>query len=119
MRISDWSSDVCSSDLDSIEANFPGFANFVQRSLQFIGRQYETTVGPIDILARDKKTGGYVVIELKKGRAADKVYGQISRYMGWVKKNIAGVAPVAGMIVGRVSGESAFGKECVRRCRLR
>src|SRR3546814_3591877 len=45
---------------DSIEANFPGFANFVQRSLQFIGRQYETTVGPIDILARDKKTGGYV-----------------------------------------------------------
>src|SRR3546814_19802933 len=30
---------------DSIEANFPGFANFVQRSLQFIGRQYETTVG--------------------------------------------------------------------------
>src|SRR3546814_6395278 len=98
MRISDWSSDVCSSDLlrkfkqmmlsektleDSIEANFPGFANFVQRSLQFIGRQYETTVGPIDILARDTKTGGYVVIELKKGRAADKVFGQLSRYMGW------------------------------------
>src|SRR3546814_13701204 len=90
MRISDWSSDVCSSDLatdlrkfkqmmlsektleDSIEANFPGLANFVQRSLQFIGRQYETTVGPIDILARDKKTGGYVVIELKKGLAADR-----------------------------------------------
>src|SRR3546814_10376966 len=79
---------------DSIEANFPGFANFVQRSLQFIGRQYETTVGPIDILARDKKTGGYVVIELKKGRAADKVFGQLSRYMGWVKKNHAGDAQI-------------------------
>src|SRR3546814_2790014 len=79
---------------DSIEANFPGFANFVQRSLQFIGRQYETTVGPIDILARDKKTGGYVVIELKKGRAAAKVFGPLSRYMGWVKKNLAGDAPV-------------------------
>src|SRR3546814_10105813 len=52
------------------------------------------------ILARDKKTGGYVVIELKKGRAADKVFGQLSRYMGWVKKNLAGDAPVAGMIVG-------------------
>lgn len=85
---------------DSIEANFTGFANFVQRPLEFVGRQYETTVGPIDILARDKKSKGYVVIELKKGRAADKVFGQISRYMGWVKKNLAGNAPVAGMIVG-------------------
>ncbi|MEB3088287.1 endonuclease NucS domain-containing protein, partial [Parvimonas sp. D4] len=82
------------------EANFTGFANFVQRPLEFVGRQYETTVGPIDILARDKKSKGYVVIELKKGRAADKVFGQLSRYMGWVKKNLAGNAPVAGMIVG-------------------
>lgn len=85
---------------DSIEANFQAFASFVQRPLQFVGRQYETTVGPIDILARDRKTCGYVVIELKKGRAADKVFGQLSRYMGWVKKNLAGDAPVAGMIVG-------------------
>lgn len=85
---------------DTIVANFQEFAKFVQRPLQFVGRQYETTVGPIDILARDRKTGGYVVIELKKGRAADKVFGQLSRYMGWVKKNLARNAPVAGMIVG-------------------
>ncbi|MGN6123415.1 MAG: endonuclease NucS domain-containing protein, partial [Sphingomonas oligoaromativorans] len=63
-------------------------------------RQYSTTVGPIDLLARDKKTGQYVVIELKKGRSADKVYGQLSRYMGWVKANLAGGAEVMGVIVG-------------------
>ena len=85
---------------DAIEANFSSFATFVKRPLEFLGRQYETTVGPIDILARDKKTGGYVVIELKKGRAADKVFGQLSRYMGWVKKNLAKDAEVSGMIVG-------------------
>lgn len=85
---------------DAIEANFSSFATFVKRSLEFLGRQYETTVGPIDILARDKKTGEYVIIELKKGRAADKVFGQLSRYMGWVKKNLAKDAEVSGMIVG-------------------
>lgn len=85
---------------DTIVANFPAFARFVDRPLQYIGRQYDTSVGPIDVLARDRKTQGYVVIELKKGRAADKVFGQLSRYMGWVKKYLAGDAAVAGMIVG-------------------
>lgn len=85
---------------DSIESNFSAFVAFVKRPLEFVGRQYETTVGPIDILARDKKTGRYVVIELKKGRAADKVFGQLSRYMGWTKRNLSGGAPVSGMIVG-------------------
>ncbi len=66
------------------------------------GRQYSTTVGPIDLLTIDNKTGEYVVIELKKGRSADKVYGQCSRYMGWVRKNLAAQgAKVHGVIVAR------------------
>jgi hypothetical protein len=66
------------------------------------GRQYSTTVGPIDLLAIDTKTNDYVVIELKKGRSADKVYGQCSRYMGWVRKNLAGKGvKVHGVIVAR------------------
>ena len=32
---------------------------------------------------------GYVVIELKKGRASDRALGQIQRYMGHVSKNLA------------------------------
>jgi endonuclease NucS-like protein len=66
------------------------------------GRQYSTLVGPIDLLTIDTKTGDYVVIELKKGRSADKVYGQCSRYMGWIRKNLAGPgAKVHGVIVAR------------------
>lgn len=85
---------------DNIEKNFEEFGKHIGINLEFVGRQYSTTVGPIDLLARDKKTGQYVVIELKKGRSADKVYGQLSRYMGWVKANLAGGADVVGVIVG-------------------
>ncbi|HLK14184.1 MAG TPA: hypothetical protein VKT78_05215, partial [Fimbriimonadaceae bacterium] len=38
-------------------------------------------------------------IELKRGRSADKVFGQLSRYMGWVKRNLSGGRPVIGVIV--------------------
>jgi endonuclease NucS-like protein len=52
------------------------------------GQQYATEVGPIDILAVERSSGAFVVIELKKGRPSDQVVGQILRYMGWVKKNL-------------------------------
>jgi hypothetical protein len=64
------------------------------------GRQYETVVGPIDLLAIEE-SGGYVVVELKKGRAADKVFGQLCRYMGYIKREVANGAPVRGIIVGK------------------
>ena len=53
------------------------------------GQQFPTDTGPIDILAvsKDKKT--LLVIELKKGRASDAVVGQIQRYMGYVKEELA------------------------------
>lgn len=85
---------------DNIERNFEDFAKHTGLSLKLVGRQCSTTVGPIDLLAQDRKTGRYVVIELKKGRSADKVYGQLSRYMGWVKANLAKGTDVGGIIVG-------------------
>lgn len=86
---------------DNIEANLSIVGNAVDRKLQFVGRQYETTIGPIDILTRDRSSGQYVVIELKKGRSADRVFGQISRYMGWVRENLADGKAVAGVIVAQ------------------
>jgi tetratricopeptide (TPR) repeat protein len=54
------------------------------------GRQYAIPgVGQIDLLAEDLETGDLVVIELKKGRSDDQVVGQISRYMTWVRENLA------------------------------
>jgi restriction system protein len=53
------------------------------------GQQYHTDVGIIDILAQDpRRNDAFVVIELKKGRGADQVVGQILRYMGWVTENL-------------------------------
>jgi restriction system protein len=53
------------------------------------GQQYPTDSGPIDILAisKDKKT--ILVIELKRGRASDVVVGQLLRYMGFIKDELA------------------------------
>jgi restriction system protein len=64
------------------------------------GQQFETEVGPIDILAQDTSSNAFVVIELKKGRPADKVLGQVLRYMGWVSENLCKPGQdVHGMIV--------------------
>ncbi len=56
---------------------------------QKVGQQFPTDVGPIDILAHDAANDALVVIELKKGRESDRVVGQVLRYMGWVKENLA------------------------------
>lgn len=63
------------------------------------GRQFHTEVGIIDFLCKNKNSGDFVVIELKKGRKSDEVLGQILRYIGWVKNNIAKDGNVKGIIV--------------------
>src|SRR5258708_14901642 len=73
----------------------------IEAGLQWLGRQHPTTVGPIDLFAR-ARNGDLVVIELKKGRAADKVFGQVCRYMGCIKLEHADARQaVRGIIVGR------------------
>jgi restriction system protein len=54
-----------------------------------VGQQYPTDTGPIDLLAVSKDRNELVVVELKKGRASDGVVGQIQRYMGYVKEELA------------------------------
>lgn len=54
-----------------------------------VGQQYPTDAGPIDILAVSKDKKRLLVVELKRGRASDVVVGQILRYMGFVKEEIA------------------------------
>lgn len=56
---------------------------------QRIGQQYQTDTGQIDILAVSKDRKTLLVVELKKGRASDPVIGQIARYMGFVKDELA------------------------------
>jgi hypothetical protein len=54
---------------------------------ELLSQQYRTDIGPIDILAKDKKTNNYVVIELKKNQTSDDTVGQLARYMGWIREN--------------------------------
>jgi hypothetical protein len=75
--------------------------HLLEKGLTLIGRQYQTLVGPIDLLAIDSN-GDYVVIELKKSRAGDRVIGQIQRYRGYILQELArSNQRVRGMIVSR------------------
>lgn len=56
---------------------------------EIVGQQFQCDTGFIDILAISKDKKVLVVIELKKGRASDTVVGQIQRYMGYVKDELA------------------------------
>lgn len=54
-----------------------------------VGQQYTTDAGEIDILAISKDRKRLLVVELKRGRASDVVVGQVLRYMGFVKEQVA------------------------------
>lgn len=56
---------------------------------EVIGQQYPSDTGPIDILAVSKDRKEILVVELKRGRISDVVVGQIQRYMGYVKDELA------------------------------
>lgn len=64
---------------DFLEFNLP----LLEPGLQFVGRQYPTATGPLDILAKDRR-GRWVVIELKRDRAAERVIGQLGRYRAFI-----------------------------------
>ena len=55
----------------------------------------------IDILAISKDNKTILVVELKKGRVSDNVVGQIQRYMGYAKEELAeDNQTVKGIIIG-------------------
>jgi len=108
--------EVSSSFLFPIEANL---RDFLIRNLHTVkdfklklyidengrdGKEYPTDVGPIDILTTDEE-GNFVIFELKLSRGADKALGQLLRYMGWIKKNLAKDKKVKGVIVANKMDE--------------
>ena len=78
---------------------------------ELISQQYRTDIGIMDILAKDKKDGSYVVIELKRKQTSDETIGQVTRYMGWIKKKL-GDSEVKGIIVaGKFDEKLAYAQE--------
>ena len=76
----------------------PGLKLYEDEDGEFTGVEFPAGLRRIDILAVGTD-GAYVVIETKVSRAYDRVVGQVLRYMGWVKGNLADDASVRGVIV--------------------
>ena len=62
--------------------------DLIYKDGELISKQYNTDIGRIDILAKDKISKNYVVIELKRNQTSDDTVGQLMRYMGWVKRHL-------------------------------
>ena len=76
----------------------PGLKLYEDEDGEFTGVEFPAGQRYIDILAVGTD-GAYVVIETKVSRAYDRVVGQILRYMGWIKENLASETSVRGIIV--------------------
>jgi len=69
---------------------------------EVVGSYYNTReVGEIDLLAKSREGNGWLVVELKRDQSSDTTVGQVLRYMGWVRRNLANGGDVRGMIVCR------------------
>ena len=80
------------------ETEFGKKYNLIEEDGEYISQQYKTPIGLIDILAKDKETDDYVVIELKRNQTSDDTIGQIARYMGWVQEHLKNET-VKGIII--------------------
>jgi len=65
---------------------------------ELTSQQFPTDIGRIDILAKEKSTGAFVVIELKRNQTSDDTVGQLARYMGWISEKYE-TTNVSGIIV--------------------
>lgn len=84
------------------------------------GELYRTPIGEIDLLYLNKQTGNFLVIELKRtSDTSDSAVGQIARYIGWVKENLAKDKKVFGLlIVHSASEELKYAVKSLKDCDL-
>ena len=96
----------------------PGLRLYEDEDGEFKGVEFPAGSRYIDILAVGAD-GAYVVIETKVSRAYDRVVGQVLRYMGWIKENLAGEAPVRGIVVAsEISQDLILATSSIENIRL-
>ena len=96
----------------------PGLKLYEDEDGEFTGIEFPVGQRYIDILAVGTD-GAYVVIETKVSRAYDRVVGQVLRYIGWLKENLAGEASVRGIIVAsEISEDLILATSSVENIRL-
>jgi RecB family endonuclease NucS len=77
-------------------------------------QQYKTSIGNIDILAVDKVTKDYVVIELKRNQTSDDTVGQVTRYMGWVMEYLDYPSVSGVIVVGKYDEKLYYAQKVVK-----
>lgn len=84
------------------------------------GELYNIPIGQIDILCQNKQTGDFLVVELKRTKdTPDSVAGQIARYMGWVKENLAKEKAVYGILVAQSASEQLrYAVKALKNCKF-
>jgi hypothetical protein len=87
-------------DEKNLETLLVNRLDLLEPGLTFIKRQFSVGVGVLDLLCLDRKRN-LVVVEIKRPRSDSRaVVGQISSYMGWVRRHMAGPGQlVRGIIV--------------------
>jgi len=84
------------------------------------GELYNIPIGQIDILYQNRKTGDFLVVELKRTKdTPDSVAGQIARYLGWVKENLAKENTVYGILVAQSASEQLrYAVKSLKNCKF-
>lgn len=87
---------------------------------ELAGNQYPTDIGRIDVLAKHKREPRWLVVELKREQTSDQTVGQATRYMGWVKANLAKAGDsVEAILIGRSADpKAAYAASVVPHIRL-
>lgn len=91
--------DFIAQNLSSIDLHGPKLRLYVDEEGR-TGVEYPTPVGLIDILAIDA-TGAFYVFELKRARSPDHAIGQLTRYMGTLRRKFGPERSINGVIVAR------------------
>jgi len=80
---------------------------------ELVSQQFRTDIGPIDILAKSKRDGHHLVIELKKGQTSDDTVGQIARYMGWIKEHKSDTNVKGVIVAGAFDAKLRYAMELI------
>jgi RecB family endonuclease NucS len=77
-------------------------------------------VNAIDLLGFEAKARRWWVLELKRGRSADAVVGQVSRYLGWIAEERRGhrESAVGAVIVKRADTKPRYAVKANERLSL-
>jgi hypothetical protein len=83
-------------------------------------RQVFTPVNAIDLLGFERAARRWWVFELKRGRSADRVVGQVSRYLGWIGEERRGnrESAVGAIIVRKADAKLRYAVKANERLTL-